>query len=646
MEQRSDGFAGYVRIVALVALGLHAYVHYYGWFHARGLTDPRLATLLNRFDHTMFFRSYWFSYAVPIGLLLLAAIGERARKSEKITWHRAATLITGGSIVYVGAAWSFEWLPMGLAGQVFGAASLAGWFAIWVGLVSIKRVLGWDLQEDMFNEEGRSFPQEERLVTTKYSVNLPMSYRLGDEKRRGWINVVNPFRGSAVMGTPGSGKSYAFIKPFIRQTLDKGFCAYVYDFKFPELTEETYNAFLRSRHKFDVTPSFYVINFDDLRRSHRCNPLNPAGLTTISDAIESAQTILLNMNRTWVKKQGEFFIESPVNFLTSVIWYLKVTEGGRYCTLPHVIEFLARPYDKIFPAMGQEHSIRALIAPFVSALEKGAIDQLEGMIASVRIPMSRITGEQIYWVLTGDDFSLDLNNPEEPKVLCVGNNQERQMVYGTALGLINSRVARTINRPGRLPCAVVVDEIPSIYMRELDNLIATGRSNLIATLIAFQDMSQLVRDYGQDVAKVVYNTCANVFAGQVRGETATNLAGQFGKTVQVRRSLSQNKMDTSFSRAAQLEERIPASRIASLSQGEFVGIVADEVGAELPLKVFDAKIALDDAAIKRERASHKPLPYFADVTPEVVTANYRKIGNEVDALIERQLSVMPDGVSV
>ena len=337
--------------------------------------------------------------------------------------------------------------------------------------------------------------------------------------------------------------------------------------QFPDLSEIAYNHLLTHLNAYEVTPQFFVINFDDPRKSHRCNPINPAFMTDISDAYESAYTIMLNLNRTWIQKQGDFFVESPIILLAAIIWFLKIYQGGRYCTFPHAIEFLNRPYAQIFPILTAYDELANYLSPFMDAWEGGAQDQLQGQIASAKIPLSRMISPALYWVMTGDDFSLDINNPLEPKVLVVGNNPDRQNIYSAALGLYNSRIVKLINKKKQLKSSVIIDELPTIYFRGIDNLIATARSNKVAVCLRFQDFSQLTRDYGDKESKVIQNTVGNVFSGQVVGETAKTLSERFGKVLQQRQSMIINRNDKSTSISTQLDSLYLPARLVTLRRG-------------------------------------------------------------------------------
>ncbi|MDR1180403.1 MAG: TraM recognition domain-containing protein, partial [Bacteroidales bacterium] len=435
------------------------------------------------------------------------------------------------------------------------------------------------------------------------------------------------------------------VNNYIRQQIVKGFSMYVYDYKFDDLSVIAYNTLLNNMDKYRVKPKFYVINFDNPRKSHRCNPIAPEFMTDISDAYESAYTIMLNLNKTWIQKQGDFFVESPIILLAAIVWYLKIYQNGKYCTFPHAIEFLNRKYEDIFPVLTSYPQLENYLSPFMDAWEGGAADQLMGQIASAKIPLSRMISPQLYWVMTGNDFTLDINNPAEPKILCVGNNPDRQNIYSAALGLYNSRIVKLINKKGQLKSSVIIDELPTIYFRGLDNLIATARSNKVAVCLGFQDFSQLKRDYGDKEAAVVMNTVGNIFSGQVVGESAKNLSERFGKVLQKRQSMTINRQDKSTSISTQLDSLIPASKISNLTQGMFVGSVSDNFDERIEQKIFHAEIVVDNAAVARETKAYKKIPNITDFTDEngndcmsfEIERNYNQIKSDVKQIVAEEL---------
>ncbi|MFV0331539.1 MAG: TraM recognition domain-containing protein, partial [Dysgonomonas sp.] len=397
--------------------------------------------------------------------------------------------------------------------------------------------------------------------------------------------------------------------------------------------------------KYEVQPKFYVINFDNPAKSHRCNPIAPEFMTDISDAYESAYTIMLNLNKTWIQKQGDFFVESPIILLAAIIWYLKIFDNGKYCTFPHAIEFLNKKYSETFPILTSYPQLENYLSPFMDAWEGGAQDQLQGQIASAKIPLSRMISPQLYWVMTGNDFTLDINNPNEPKILCVGNNPDRQNIYSAALGLYNSRIVKLINKKGQLKSSVIIDELPTMYFRGLDNLIATARSNKVAVCLGFQDFSQLYRDYGDKEAKVVINTVGNIFSGQVVGETAKTLSDRFGKLLQQRQSMTISKQDKSTSISTQMDSLIPPSKISNLTQGMFVGAVSDNFDERIEQKIFHAEIVVDNAKVASETKAYQKIPVITnfvddngvDTMDETIEKSYYQIKADVQEIIDAEI---------
>ena len=521
----------------------------------------------------------------------------------------------------------------------------AGYICLLMGGLWMSRLLKHNLMEDVFNNENESFMQETKLMENEYSVNLPTRFYYKQKWQRGWINVVNPFRATIVLGTPGSGKSFAVVNNYIKQQIEKGYSMYIYDFKFPDLSTIAYNHMMNHQNGYKVKPQFYVINFDDPRRSHRCNPIHPDFMSDISDAYESAYTIMLNLNKTWVQKQGDFFVESPIILFAAIIWYLRIYKDGKYCTFPHAIELLNRRYEDVFPILTSYPELENYLSPFMDAWQGGAMEQLAGQIASAKIPLSRMISPQLYWVMSASEFTLDINNPEEPKILCVGNNPDRQNIYGAALGLYNSRIVKLINKKGQLKSSVIIDELPTIYFKGLDNLIATARSNKVAVCLGFQDFSQLVRDYGDKEAKVVINTVGNIFSGQVVGETAKTLSERFGKVLQKRQSISINRQDVSTSINTQMDSLIPPSKISGLTQGMFVGSVSDNFTERIEQKIFHAEIVVDTDKVKREESHYQPIPIVNDFKDtdgndcmkQAIQDNYNRIKEDVKLIVKDEL---------
>ena len=635
------------RAVSIFLLVVHVYVYCYPSITAWRLNLEVIDRILVNFNNTTgIFNCILWSKLLAVLLLAVSCLGTHGVKGEKITWPKIYAVLVAGCALFFLNWWLLE-LPLPhMANTAFYIFTLtAGYLALLMSGLWMSRLYRHNLMEDVFNMENESFMQETRLMENEYSVNLPTRFYYKKRWNNGFVNIVNIFRACMVIGTPGSGKSYAIVNSYIRQLIAKGFAIYIYDYKFDDLSTIAYNSLLKNMDKYEVKPRFYVLNFDDPRRSHRCNPINPEFMTDISDAYEASYTIMLNLNRTWIEKQGDFFVESPIILLAAIIWYLKIYKNGIYCTFPHAVELLNKPYSDLFTILTSYPELENYLSPFMDAWKGNAQDQLQGQIASAKIPLTRMISPQLYWVMTGNDFSLDINNPKEPKLLCVGNNPDRQNIYSAALGLYNSRIVKLINKKKQLKCAVIIDELPTIYFRGLDNLIATARSNKVGVLLGFQDFSQLTRDYGEKESKVIQNTVGNIFSGQVVGETAKTLSERFGKVLQQRQSVSINRQDVSTSINTQLDSLIPASKIANLSQGTFVGAVADNFDERIEQKIFHAEIVVDHTKISAEEKAYQKIPVINDfkdrngndIMMQQIQRNYDQIKADAQAIINEEM---------
>ena len=657
MQQEDDlrGLAKvmeFMRAISILFVVMNIYWFCYYAIREWGVNIGVVDKILLNFDRTAgLFGNTLYTKLFAVVFLVLSCLGTKGVKEEKITWPKIYVFLTIGFILFFMNWWIHDVpLPAAATTGFYILTMAAGYLFLLVGGLWMSRLLKNNLMDDVFNTENESFMQETRLLQSEYSINLPTKFWYKKKEWRGWINIVNPFRASIVLGTPGSGKSYAVVNQYIKQQIEKGFSMYVYDFKFPDLSTIAYNHLLNNQLGYKKVPAFYVINFDDPARSHRCNPINPEFMTDISDAYESAYTIMLNLNKTWVQKQGDFFVESPIILFAAIIWYLRIYQDGKYCTFPHAIEFLNKRYEDIFPILTSYPELENYLSPFMDAWLGGAADQLMGQIASAKIPLSRMISPQLYWVMSGDEFSLDINNPDDPKVLVVGNNPDRQNIYGAALGLYNSRIVKLINKKGQLKSSVVIDELPTIYFKGLDNLIATARSNKVAVLLGFQDFSQLTRDYGDKEAKVVMNTVGNIFSGQVVGETAKTLSDRFGKVLQKRQSMTINRNDKSTSISTQMDSLIPPSKISNLTQGMFVGAIADNFDERIEQKIFHCEIVVDNAKVAAETKAYQSIPVITDFTDEngvnrmkdMIKDNYDRIKAETKQIVAEELQRIKD----
>jgi len=632
-EQALRKIIDMTRMCSIVVIVLHINYYTHAALVQLGLSHEFTDRIMVNIISTGLFKTIWISKGLGLGLLFVSLVGAQGKKDQEIRLGSSLAWLAIGTAIFLFSHYIFFFdLTATANGALYISLLVAGYLLTLTGGTLLSRLIKVSLRKDIFNIINESFPQEERLLENEYSINLPAQYKLKGVVRRSWINFINPFRALLVIGTPGAGKSYFVIRHIITQHIRKGFSMFIYDFKYDDLSIIAYNTLLKYRGQFKKAPKFYVIEFE--RIMHRCNPLDPATMDDITDASESSRTIMLGLNRDWIKKQGDFFVESPINFVTAIIWFLRKYEGGKYCTLPHVIELMQVDYKVMFPLLRTEPEIDVLVNPFESAYRHEAWDQLEGQIASAKIGMARLSSPQLYYVLSGNDFTLDINNPDAPKIVCMGNNPQKQQIFGAVVSLYISRLIKLVNKKGKLKSSLIFDEFPTVFFNNLDSLIATARSNRVATTVAVQDYSQLKKDYGRDQAEVIMNIVGNVISGQVVGETSKLLSDRFGKIVQERESISINRADTSISKSTQLDAAIPPSKIASLSSGEFVGMVADDPGQKIALKTFHGEILNDHASIAREEDAYIPIPPVRRLDPDEIQSNYLNIRADIKAIIE------------
>ncbi|RKR84166.1 type IV secretory system conjugative DNA transfer VirD4/TraG family protein [Mucilaginibacter gracilis] len=631
-EQALRKIIDFTRLLSIATLIIHFYLCCYPGFREMNLTHKVVDHILFPLSKMAIFKTVLVAKLSALVLLVVSLVGSKGKRDEKIRPKTIFTYCLTGLFLYF-ISGLFLALPFTVEAKtaVYIATTAFGYLLFMTGGSLLFRMLKLKLGSDIFNKENETFPQEERLLENEYSINLPAKYQLKGKERNSWINIINPFRGTLVGGSPGAGKSYFVIRHIITQHIAKGFSMLIYDFKYDDLSRIAYNALLEHGGR-----SFFVINFENIM--HRSNPLEPETMLDITDAMESARTIMLGLNREWIKKQGDFFVESPINFVTALIWFLKKYAGGKYCTLPHVIELSLVDYKDLFAVLGSEPEIEVLINPFISAWKNEAYEQLEGQIASAKISLARLSSPQLYYVLSGNDFSLDINNPDEPKVVCLANNPQKSQVYGAVLSLYVNRINKLVNRKHQQQCSLIFDEFPTIYFNGIDNLIATARSNKVAVTLAVQDYSQLKKDYGREQAEVIMNIVGNIVCGQVTGDTAKQLSERFGKINQQKESVSINSSDTSVSRSTQLDCAIPASKIAGLSSGEFVGMVADDPGNKIDLKTFHCQIQNDHDAIREEEENYKLMPDVRDISQSEIQMNYQRIKEDIKKIVEKVIT--------
>lgn len=601
MERRSEYNKYYSTMTLIGGIILLVNVYYYAHplLKELGLTSQIVDAIFLKLRSGGVFSTPYLTKGLALLLLGLCLI-TRSGKGWKINWWWIIFAGVLGAFLYFVTPHGIE---LYLVSTTLGLGLLC-WAIAMVG----RNISSFN---EAINDRMETFQQCEKLMQTDDSINIPTSYQYKYKIRKGWINVINPYRATMVLGTPGSGKSFSVYGPFIEQMIEKAYTMFVYDYKYPDLTEIVYNEYLSNCQNYPVEPEFCVINFKDPRYSLRCNPIDPRYITDPMDTSEIAEIVMLNINKVAVEKE-DFFTLSAKTYLDALLWFLKLYEDGRYCTFPHVIELMAQDYKKVFSILSRYPELEAKIKTFSNALEGGAQDQLQGQIASAQIPLNKFVSRSLYWVLTGNDFSLDINDPIHPKILCVGNDPDRQAIYGTTLALFTSRMFKLINHKGKQKCGVLLDELPTIYIKGVDNLIATARSNKVAIVLGAQDKSQLKRDYGEKESEVIFNTVGNIFSGQVNGRTAEELSKSFGKEFRRRESETRGIDQESVNISFQHEELLPISTIETLSQGVFFGKVADNNDMKIKDKFFCGEIKIDLDRMQEKRKHWQSLPQFTD----------------------------------
>jgi len=638
MNKNKDSLRGIPELfmaVSIILLLLHIYFYFYPVFSGWGWDASIINQVLIRLVKTDFFDRVYYSKGMALILLFLSILGSPARKSPGMSiWITIGIIGIGLEFYLCSMDLVPDWDHVGkLRFVLYSLATFIGWMLIHFGTTSLLRRfrLPWS-NDDVFGRRRAGFPQEQALLASDFSLHLPGVYKWKDRKRKSWINLINPRRGILIMGSPGSGKSWFIIEPLIRQIIEKQFALFVYDFKYDTLTKIVRAHFQANKHLYPPNTQFYSINFSDLSRSHRCNVLEVPTLDYLSDALAASRTILLSMNKTWVNKQGDFFIESPINFVAALIWYLRKYKDGIYCTLPHVIELAKTPYDKLFVLLGKEPEIATLIDPFIQAYANKSHEMLDAQISSAKIPLGRLSSPDLYYILTGDDLSLDINNPSAPKIFCLGGDPSRIEALAPVISLYIDRMSRICNKPGRYPCAFVCDEFGTIRAYNMATIVATGRSNNIIPILAVQDVTQLRMQYSNEEADTLLNISGNFFCGQVGGATARWVSERFPKILQERSSFTASSTDSAVSTSQQWEATVTQATVATLSSGEFLGITADEPGRELELKTFHAKIIRNEKEMRFEE-----LPVLQLVDAVVLQEQYIRVKRDIENLVNEEL---------
>ena len=615
-------------------------------------------TIVVKLSNLPFYQNLVYSKLATLLIIAILCVGTVAKKDLKLDPEKQIVypLILGlllffGSIILYTMKGEYLFFYTSLPHLFYMIFSFIGALLIHTALDNISKLIKSGLGKDKWNVEGESFMQHTEKRITPYSVNIPMKFYYKNKVHDGYINIENPFRGTMVIGTPGSGKSFSIINPFIRQLLAKDFTMCLYDFKFPDLGEIAYYHYCLAKQQGRLKGfQFNVLNLNELERSRRINPLKADYIETLADASETAEALVEALKKG-DKASGSdaFFTQSAVNFLASAIYFLSRYEGGKYSSLPHVLALLNCSYEEIFTLLFSNRELVSLLSPFMTAYKAKAFDQLEGQVGTLKIFISRLATKETFWVFSGDDFNLKISDKKEPSILVLANDPNTQNINSACYSVVLNRLTRLINSKGNLPSSLIIDELPTLFVHKIENLIATARSNKVAVVMGLQELPQFQQQYGKNAAATIQAVVGNVISGSVRNkETLDWLERLFGKSKQLGESVTVDRDKTSSQLSEKLEVLIPAGKIASLNAGEVVGMIAADASNEYTGKfetsAINCKVNLNANALEIEQKGLINLPFFysfGDRKEAILTENFERITQEIEFMVDHFLQEEP-----
>ena len=620
---------------------------------------PVVSNLLKNFSKMSFFYPPINAKFATLILIGLVAVGTKAKKKKdlNIATEIVIPMILGLLMIFSSLVWQNEAgnskLPkifpaLNLYQVIYAVLSFLGAVILQMGADAISKLMQQKMGKDRWNVEEESFAQNQELVETDTSINIPYLFRYSKKINKGWVNI-NPFRGTMVIGTPGSGKSFGIINPAIRQMIAKGFCLCIYDFKFPDLAQIAYYHYLLKKSKDSgYEYDFHVINLNEVEKSKRVNPFKKEYIQTLAEAQEMAESMVSSLQKGGSSSGGgsdAFFTQSAINFLSSSIYFFATYEDGKYSDLPHILSFMNRSYKEIFDTLFTNEEIFSLLSPFKTAYENKAFDQLEGQVGTLKIFLSRLATKESFWVFSGDEVELKITNRENPSILILASDPGTQDINSALYSSVLNRTLRLINSKHNLPGGIIADEFPTIYIHKIDNVVATARSNKVAVLLGLQEIPQLRQFYKKEVADTISAIVGNILSGSARDKNTLEwLEKLFGKIKQKSYSQSISQQGTTTSINEKMDFMIPAGKIATLKTGEMVGMIAqgeENDTEEYKTSAMNGKINLDMKAIKQEENNYVKMPsYYSfvdkmgnDRKNDVLMTNFRKINKEVELIV-------------
>jgi hypothetical protein len=624
---------------------------------------PVVSNLLKNFSKMSFIYPPINAKFVTLVLIGLVAIGTKAKKKKdlNIATEIVLPIVLGLVLIFSSLIVQNEagnnkltkiFPGMNLYQIIYATLSFLGALILQMGADSISKLMQQKMGKDRWNVEEESFDQNQELIKSETNINIPYLFRYKGKSNKGWINL-NPFRGTMVIGTPGSGKSFGVINPAIRQMIAKGFCLCIYDFKFPDLAQIAYYHYLLKKSKdSDYNYSFHVINLNEVEKSRRVNPFHKKYIQTLAEAQEMAESMVSSLQKGGSSSGGgseAFFTQSAINFLASCIYFFAKLENGKYSDLPHILSFMNRSYQEIFDSLFKNEEIGSLLSPFKTAYDNKAFDQLEGQIGTLKIFLSRLATKESFWVFSGDEVELKITDRENPSIIILASDPGTQDINSALYSAVLNRTLRLVNSKHNLPGGIIADEFPTIYIHKIDNVVATARSNRVAVLLGLQEIPQLRQFYKKEVADTISAIVGNILSGSARDKNTLDwLEKLFGKIKQKSFSQSISQQGTTTSINEKMDFMIPAGKIAALRTGEMVGMIAqgeENDTDEYKTSAINGKINLDMKAIKQEEQNYVPMPvYYSFIDKagnnrkeEVLMTNFRKINNEIELIVNENI---------
>ena len=624
---------------------------------------PVVSNLLKNFSKMSFIYPPINAKFATLILIGLVAVGTKAKKKKdlNIATEIVLPIVLGLVMIFSSLIVQNEagnnkltkiFPGMNLYQIIYATLSFLGALILQMGADSISKLMQQKMGKDRWNVEEESFDQNQELIKSETNINIPYLFRYKGKSNKGWINL-NPFRGTMVIGTPGSGKSFGVINPAIRQMIEKGFCLCIYDFKFPDLAQIAYYHYLLKKSKeSDYNYSFNVINLNEVEKSKRVNPFHKKYIQTLAEAQEMAESMVSSLQKGGSSSGGgseAFFTQSAINFLASCIYFFAKLENGKYSDLPHILSFMNRSYQEIFDSLFKNEEIGSLLSPFKTAYDNKAFDQLEGQIGTLKIFLSRLATKESFWVFSGDEVELKITDRENPSILILASDPGTQDINSALYSAVLNRTLRLVNSKHNLPGGIIADEFPTIYIHKIDNVVATARSNRVAVLLGLQEIPQLRQFYKKEVADTISAIVGNILSGSARDKNTLEwLEKLFGKIKQKSFSQSISQQGTTTSINEKMDFMIPAGKIAALRTGEMVGMIAqgeENDTDEYKTSAINGKINLDMKAIKQEEQNYVPMPvYYSFIDKagnnrkeEVLMTNFRKINNEIELIVNENI---------